>query len=89
MCARRRCSGRPGSFRASRLACALTSGDNNHIPAMPRRTFASSATGSSASGTDWALGVEARSRALLTEEEAAERLYHEAIERLRRTRIRV
>ena len=56
---------------------------------MPRRTFASSATGSSASGTDWALGVEARSRAFLTEEEAAERLYHEAIERLRRTRIRV
>jgi DNA-binding CsgD family transcriptional regulator len=41
------------------------------------------------SGTDWALGVEARCRALLTEEEAAERLYREAIERLERTRIRV
>jgi DNA-binding CsgD family transcriptional regulator len=42
-----------------------------------------------ASGTDWALGIEARSRALLSEGEAAERLYQEAIERLAGTRIRV
>ncbi len=42
-----------------------------------------------ASGTDWALGVEARSRALLTEGEAAEALYRQAIEALGRTRVRV
>jgi DNA-binding CsgD family transcriptional regulator len=42
-----------------------------------------------ASGTDWALGIEARSRALVSEGEAAERLYREAIDRLSRTSIRV
>lgn len=42
-----------------------------------------------ASGTHWALGIEARSRALLSEGETAERLYQEAIDRLARTRIRV
>jgi DNA-binding CsgD family transcriptional regulator len=42
-----------------------------------------------ASGTDWAIGVEARSRALLSDGDAAERLYRQAIEALGRTRVRV
>jgi DNA-binding CsgD family transcriptional regulator len=41
-----------------------------------------------AGGTEWALGMESRSRALLSENKAAERLYREAIERLGRTRVR-
>ncbi|MGH8914249.1 MAG: helix-turn-helix transcriptional regulator [Acidimicrobiia bacterium] len=39
-------------------------------------------------GTDWALGSQARSQALLTEGDAAESHYLEAIERLERTRIK-
>jgi DNA-binding CsgD family transcriptional regulator len=39
-------------------------------------------------GTDWALGVLARSRALLSEGAAADRNYREAIDRLRRTQLR-
>jgi DNA-binding CsgD family transcriptional regulator len=42
-----------------------------------------------ASGTDWALGTEARSRALLSRNQAAEDLYREAIDRLGRTDLRV
>jgi len=41
-----------------------------------------------AAGTDFGLGIEARSRALLSEGYAAERLYQEAVERLGSTRMR-
>jgi DNA-binding CsgD family transcriptional regulator len=42
-----------------------------------------------ASGTDWALGLAARSQALLADEVDADELYLEAIGRLTRTRMRV
>jgi DNA-binding CsgD family transcriptional regulator len=41
-----------------------------------------------ACGTDWALGVEARCRALLSDGAAADELYREAIDRLGRTQVR-
>jgi DNA-binding CsgD family transcriptional regulator len=40
------------------------------------------------SNTDWGLGVHARSRALLSEGDAAESLYREAVHRLGRTQLR-
>jgi DNA-binding CsgD family transcriptional regulator len=42
-----------------------------------------------ASGTDWALGIEARARALVSGGEAADSSYREAIDYLGRTRLRV
>jgi hypothetical protein len=42
-----------------------------------------------AAGTDWALGTEARLRALLNKDQAAEDLYREAIDRLGRAGLRV
>jgi DNA-binding CsgD family transcriptional regulator len=45
--------------------------------------------GTSAGGTDWALGVEARTRALVRDGDGAEADYREAIDRLGRTSVRV
>ena len=42
-----------------------------------------------AGGTDYGLGIEARCRALLSDGEAADRLYRQSIDRLSRTRLRV
>ena len=46
------------------------------------------AEATNASGADWGLGLAARSRALLSDGDAADSLYHQAIERLSRTRLR-
>ena len=46
------------------------------------------AEAAAAGGTDWALGIEARSRALLSAGDEADASYREAIDRLGRTRLR-
>ena len=55
---------------------------------MADRAFERILAATSVASTDWALGIRARSRALRSEGEAAENGYHEAIERLARTRLR-
>jgi DNA-binding CsgD family transcriptional regulator len=54
-----------------------------------RRAFDHVEETTRAAGTDWALGIEARLRALLSDGDDAEELYKEAITRLGRTSIRV
>jgi DNA-binding CsgD family transcriptional regulator len=58
-------------------------------PERARSAFARVEETTRAAGTDWALGIEARSRALLSDGDDAEELYQEAITRLGRTSIRV
>ena len=57
-------------------------------PDLARVAHERIAAATAVASTDWALGVRARSDALLSEGDAAERLYREAIERLGRTRLR-
>ena len=59
------------------------------LPARAAEALRRLSESTSASGSDWALGIEARSRALLSEAETADQLYREAIERLSRTPMRV
>jgi DNA-binding CsgD family transcriptional regulator len=58
-------------------------------PERARRAFELVEETTRAAGTDWALGIEARLRALLSAGDDADALYKEAIGRLERTRIRV
>jgi DNA-binding CsgD family transcriptional regulator len=56
-----------------------------HRPEEAAAAFSRLAERTTNSGSDWALGAEARSRALLVDDDIAEPLYLEAIERLGRT----
>jgi DNA-binding CsgD family transcriptional regulator len=75
----------PLGWALAELVEAGARGDGREVASDALRQLAER---TSACGTDWALGIEARSRALLSEGEVAERWYREAIERLARTRIR-
>ena len=74
----------PGWATAELVEAAARSGHDDVAADALRRL----AKITSASGTDWARGIEARSRALLSEGDTAERFYRESIERLGRTRFR-
>lgn len=79
------------SSRTSVLA-ALSNITGARLPRLTRNSIRAVAGSSLArlterthpSGTDWALGIEARSRALLSEGETAEGLYRDALGRLGR-----
>ena len=66
------------------IEAAVRSG-NAGLAAGPMARLAES---TQAGGTDFGLGIESRSRALLSDGDIAERLYREAIARLARTRYR-
>jgi DNA-binding CsgD family transcriptional regulator len=73
------------AWASAELVEAAARSDNYEIAA---RSFDRLADMTGAAGTDWALGIEARSRALLQDGELAEQLYRESIERLGRTQVR-
>jgi DNA-binding CsgD family transcriptional regulator len=74
----------PSWATAELVEAAVRSGHNDVATDALRRL----AERTTPSGTDWARGVEARSRALLSEGDTAERFYRESIESLGNTRVR-
>ena len=72
-------------WAAIELLEAATRGDE---PDLARAAHARIAAATAVAPTDWALGIRARSSALLSEGETAERHYREGIDRLGRTGLR-
>jgi DNA-binding CsgD family transcriptional regulator len=87
--ARRACADRPELFLAAWAlpelieAAVRTGNDQEAVEGLDRLTVATAAA-----GTDWALGIAARARALVSRGDPAEPCYREAIERLGRTQMR-
>ncbi|MDQ3897057.1 MAG: LuxR C-terminal-related transcriptional regulator, partial [Actinomycetota bacterium] len=75
----------PASWGLSELVEAAVRSDQTELAGD---AFARLEPITSAAGTDWALGIQARAHALLTDGDAAEHHYREAIERLGRTHMR-
>jgi DNA-binding CsgD family transcriptional regulator len=71
------------------LAELVEAGARSGAPDVAAAALEPLAERTRASATDWGLGIEARSRALVSEGQTAEPLYREAIERLGRSRIAV
>jgi DNA-binding CsgD family transcriptional regulator/tetratricopeptide (TPR) repeat protein len=79
-----RIGGMPWAVRVELIEAATRGG----APERAATVFEQLIEPTNAAGTDWALGIQARCRALLSEGEAAQAAYQEAIQRLGRTRMR-
>jgi DNA-binding CsgD family transcriptional regulator/tetratricopeptide (TPR) repeat protein len=69
------------------LAEVIEAASRSGAPEHAARALERLTDDTAVAGTDWGLGIAARSRALLMDGDAAESLYREAIERLGRTRL--
>jgi DNA-binding CsgD family transcriptional regulator len=76
-------------FSAWALVELIEAATRTGAPDRARGAFERLVATTRASGSNWALGIEARSRAQLSDGDAAESHYREAIERLGRTCVRV
>jgi DNA-binding CsgD family transcriptional regulator len=74
-------------FSSWAIAELIEAATRSGVPERAGDTLARLSEIARASGTDWALGIEARTRALVSEGQNAEALYQEAISRLGRTRL--
>src|SRR5258705_6949740 len=70
------------------LAELIEAASRSEAPGHAARALERLTDDTAVADTDWGLGIAARSRALLTDGDAAESLHREAIERLGRTRLR-
>jgi tetratricopeptide (TPR) repeat protein len=80
----------PADLFANRaLAELIEAATRSGAPERAARALQRLSETARASGTDWTLGIDVRSQALVSEGETAESLYREAIDRLGRTRVRM
>ncbi|ROO87757.1 regulatory LuxR family protein [Actinocorallia herbida] len=87
--ARQACEETPELYVADLAAIELVeAAAKTDRPEAAQAAFDRLAERTAVAGTDWGLGVRARLRALLSDGEAADELYREAIELLSRTRMR-
>ena len=89
VCAQRACEHEDLGLLGSALPELVEAAARSGVPEVAADALRRLAERAAASGTDWALGVLARCRALLADGAAADALYREAIDRLGRTRIAV
>jgi DNA-binding CsgD family transcriptional regulator len=87
--AARQCSENPTDLAASTWALSelVEAAARSGVPTLAAATLRQLEVLTHAADTEWARGVEAVSRALVSNGDIAEALYHEAIERLAATRV--